>query len=307
MFKIPEYSDNKDVDSIGCMSTRAARRAYLKLIPGSFENKLELPRIERHQGRKVLRFDECFGFKARAAEPLIASIKSKVLVYCAPRTGHAALAIAELCKLYGKTAVFFAPASKQCTLDQACVLNYGCQLRFVRIAAMPVLNSYAKKWAEENGATFLPFGLANTPLVTAGVVKLCKDLSEVYSKPEEIWCAVSTGTMIRGLNIGFPEADLSGIAVARNLHEGELPKRAIVKSAKVPFTTKAKLQPPFNTTACYDAKAWGPCVKLGSQDAWFINVGSDKMVEDAAEGIDVDDIDSYRDWGDMKDLEKGLR
>lgn len=239
----------------------------------NWKPKLELPPVEVHLKRKVLRCDLVGGFKALAAEKFIASIKNDVLVYCAPRTGHAALAIAKLAKLYGKKAVFFAPSSKQCTNDQACVLNFGADLRFLRIAAMPNLNLYARKWAEREDAIFLPFGLANTPEITAGIVELCSRLTPVYGSPKEVWCATSTGTMIRGLEIGLPKAKQRTVAVARNIHPGEVGNVDIV-SAQVPFLTKSKIQPPFPTTACYDAKAWERCLVEGQTSSWFINLGS---------------------------------
>ena len=79
-----------------------------------------------------------------------------------------------------------------------------------------------------------------------------------------------------------------------------------IVSAQVPFLTKSKIQPPFPTTACYDAKAWERCLVEGQTSSWFINVGSDLMMAEAAEGIDLKTIDSARAWGDMKDWERGL-
>lgn len=308
IFKITADRTNRDM--LG-YSPIKARRYYRKIfnnlkVRKTWQPKIDLPILEYYEDRKVVRCDLVRGFKAIAAEKLIASIKSDHLVYCAPRTGHATYAISYLASLYNKHVTFFAPSSKKCTYDQAIGLTYGHDLRFIRIAAMPVLNSYAKKWAEENKAIFLPFGLAKLPEVTAGIVNFCDRMSCCYGRPLEIWCATSTGTMIRGLEIGFgPLTSYNTIAVARNIHSGEIGD-VNIRSATVPFLTKAKIQPTFKTTQCYDAKAWETCVNQGSKGAWFMNVGADSDIAHVCKDLDLASIDSFREWGDHRDLERGV-
>jgi hypothetical protein len=123
--------------------------------------------------------------------------------------------------------------------------------------------------------------------------------------PTEIWCAVSTGTMIRALQIGWPDSDPHGVAVARNIHKGEKGIANLV-SATMPFLkphNDAKKMP-FPTTAAYDAKAWNEFEKNAKPGAIFINVGSDEHINRNLQHINIDDIDSYRDWGDHRDLLK---
>jgi short-subunit dehydrogenase len=73
--------------------------------------------------------------------------------------------------MYNKKVVFFCPSSKEVSDHQGALFSYPhVDMRFVRIAAMPVLNQYAKKWAKENNAQYLPLGLKDVPIVTAGLV-----------------------------------------------------------------------------------------------------------------------------------------
>ena len=139
------------------------------------------------------------------------------------------------------------------------------------------------------------------PAVTAGIVKVASMLPE----PPEFWCAVSTATMIRGLQIGWPNATPYGIAVARNIKKGEIGD-AIVESATIPFLRPVKDYelPEFPTTATYDAKAFVAFKKYGKPGAYFINVGSDQEIEKYYSQVDVQQIDSQREWGDMRDLER---
>ena len=277
-FSVTTDTSNKDIPA--GMTRHTAKQHYLSMHATPFVSKLPDVTIEDSCGRRIVRCDASgLGFKAIAAERLVASINKEVIVYCAPRAGHAAMAIAELARLYGKRAVFFAPASLRASSHQLCTIALGAELRFVRIAAMPVLNYYAKRWAERHGAAFLPFGLANTPDVTAGIVAFAEKLSQEYGEPEEFWCATSTGTMIRGLQIGWPNARAKSVAVARNMHPGEIGCADVI-SADIPFLRQSRVLPPFPSTAAYDAKAWEPCLNEGSQGAWFINVGCDRGIED---------------------------
>ena len=246
------------------------------------------------------------GLKAYGAEKFVHDCASDTLAYVAPRVGHAPGALASLARKFGKKCVFFCPASKKASEHQAATLGYGnVELRFVRIAAMPVLNSYARQWAERNGATFVPFGMAGVASVTAGIVNLCKRVSwQLGHDPTAAVCAVSTGTMIRALEIGWPEAELYGMAVARNMKAGET-GRAIITSHEFPFLKREKKEymPPFPSTANYDAKAWSLFEMLDIPGSIFINVGSDLSIEERLDEVDREAIDSCRDWGDYRDLE----
>ena len=167
---------------------------------------------------------------------------------------------------------------------------------------MPVLNKYAKDWAEQNNAHFIPFGLTGEPTVTAGLVNMCKNISKQIKDPSEIYCAVSTGTMVRALQIGWPSDKAYGIAVARNIKDGEKGE-AIVTSATMPFLKKINTDHiPFPTTAAYDAKAFDLFDKQGAKNSIFINVGSDDHINRNLSCVDTTKINSQRKWGDHSDF-----
>lgn len=300
VFEITSDRTNKDVPE--GMTKHEARDHYLKLYGEDFKSMLPDPKslVEPYEDKFIVRFDKSpAGFKAFAAEKLIANCEKDTLVYVSPRVGHAPQAIAELAKKYNKKCVFFLPASKEVSRHQAILAAYGVDMRFVKTPAMPTINIYAKRWAEGNGAQYLKFGLSGMPEVTAGIVKMASMIPE----PPEFWCAVSTGTMVRGLMIGWPNAQAKGIAVARNIKKGEIGD-AIVESATVPFLRPVKPHelPEFPTTATYDAKAFVEFKKHAKPGAYFINVGSDAEIEKYYSQVDVKAIDSQREWGDMRDL-----
>ena len=303
MFNITEDKSNKDIPQ--GMTRHQAKDYFLNMYGDSVKSMLPNPKtlLEPYGDKFILRFDKSpAGFKAFAAEKLIKECPKDMLVYVAPRVGHAPQAIAELAKQYGKKCVFFVPSSKQVSKHQAVLLAYGADLRFIRTAAMPMINVYAKRWAEANNAQYLSFGLSGMPAVTAGIVKVASQIEE----PPEFWCAVSTGTMIRGLQIGWPNSKPCGVAVARNIHKGELGD-AIVESATIPFTRPVKPHqlPDFPTTATYDAKAFIEFATKAKPGAYFINVGADAEIEKYYSLVNVDNIQSKREWNDLTDLNRG--
>jgi hypothetical protein len=246
-------------------------KTYYEEMWGTFQSKIADPVVEPYGDKYILRADLApGGLKAFGGERVIAECKYDTLTYCAPRQGHAMDAISMLAAMYDKKVVFFCPSSKRVSDHQGALFSYPhVDMRFVRIAAMPVLNQYAKQWAKENNAQYLPLGLKDVPIVTAGLVNMANKITKQLGKePTEIWCAVSTGTMIRALQIGWPTADAHGVAVARNIHKGEIGD-AKVTTATMPFLKPhptAKTMP-FPSTAAYDAKAWDAFVERAKPGA----------------------------------------
>jgi len=299
-FEITTDVTNKDIPE--GMSVEQAKQYYLDMYGTGFVSRMPKVIVEPFEDKFIVRCDlSLAGFKAFAAEKVIAECPKDTFVYVAPRVGHAPEAIANLAQLYGKKCVFFAPSSKEVSKHQAVVMAYGADLRFVKTPAMPTINIYAKRWAEKNNAQYLNFGLSGIPEVTAGIVNFANSIPE----PPEFWCAVSTGTMIRGLQIGWPNSQPYGVAVARNIKKGEI-GRAILESATIPFLKplKAELLPPFQTTATYDAKAFDVFRRKAKAGAYFINVGADAQIEKRVKEVDMKSVDSQRAWGDMRDLER---
>lgn len=269
--------------------------AYLKLTEG-FKSLLPEVVIKEHEGVKVVREDLSVigGTKSRAGEFLVSQTKKNTLVYVVPRVGHAGIAIMELAKLYNKEVIFFMPACKEISDHQAYIINMKPKdVIFERIAAMPNLNKIAKKYADQNGYEFLPFGL-NHPFTIAGFVRTCEELLKNYQQPEELWSVVSTGVLTRGIQIGFPNTKMKGVCVARNMKHGELGRTEII-SEPLPFLKNEKDYnlPEFNTVPSYDGKGWKYVPKNTGRDIWFWNVAGNIT---APENFDKSLIKSYKDW-----------
>mgnify|MGYP003646375834 FL=1 len=282
---------NKDVDQLlfnGVTNRDEAREYYLNLA-GDWEDPNPPPVIELHEGVRVVRDDLLVGSKVRAGDLLISRIKENTLAYVQPRTGLAGVSILDVAKRHGKKVKLFMPSSKRISEHQACCIERGAEYEFHRIAAMPVLNGIAKKWADKHDdAYFIPLGLKHE-LVTAGFVKVASQIPE----PEEVWTVISTGVLHRSLQIAWPNAKFHCVAVARNMKKGEIGHDRII-SHPLPFTSHIKEDlTPFPSVNTYDAKAWKYIPKNTSKDILFWNVGTEPKLED--ESI-YDRIDSFRKW-----------
>lgn len=314
MYQITKSSENKDLklvfDNGVRFQTRTEANEYYTNMYGNFDSILPPPEVKVCPDRSdlyILDFstNPC-GLKAHAAEQFISGLTKECVAYAAPRVGHAAEAIAYLCEQYGLKGVFFAPSSRQVSKHQAVVTAYDdCELRFVKIPAMKTLNCWIRDWSKKYDAEALPFGLSGVPEVTAGIVNICNNYTKIYGQPTEFYCAVSTGTMIRGLEIGWPKSKGVGIAVARNILNGEKGSSNVYSYHKK-FYQDSEVLPPFPTTVSYDAKAYDAFIMDAEPGSVFLNVGSDQQIEDRLKFIKGwETINSSREWGDKSDFQRG--
>ena len=267
---------------------------YLDLI-GDYKSPYPDPVIVEHEGVRVVRDDLVCGTKVRGGDLLISRIPQDTIVYCQPRFGAAGPSILDVCKRHGKKVVLFMPSCKQISHHQMVCIERGCIAKFVRIASMKNLNAYAKQWAEENNAYFVPLGLKHE-LCTAGIIQAALTIPE----PEEVWSVISTGVLTRAMQISWPNAKFYATAVARNVKNGEKGK-AILNSAPEPFVKPVKGDdvPPFPCILEYDAKVWRYIPKNTNRDILMWNVAKDFELND--ETI-WEQVNSQREWGDLRDL-----
>ena len=195
----------------------------------------------------------------------------------------------DVAKHHDREVVLFMPACKEISLHQACCIERGAKVHFKRIAAMPNLNKYAKEWAEANDSFFIPLGLKHE-LSTAAIVHAANTIDP----PDEVYVAISTGVLSRALQIAWPKAKFTCVAVARNLKEGEL-GRATVISEPLPFTSPEldRNLPPFPSINTYDSKVWKYIPKNSGKNVIMWNVGPDPVLTNPEI---YSTVNSYRDW-----------
>ena len=114
------------------------RQAWLDLA-GDWEDPFDSPQLIDHDGFKVVREDMMgFGSKCRFGDILVQKAPTDTLVYVQPRYGFAGISLGYLAKKYNKKLVLFCPSQKEISDHQAICAERGAELKFKRIAAMPV-------------------------------------------------------------------------------------------------------------------------------------------------------------------------
>jgi hypothetical protein len=227
-----------------------SKEEYLDMVK-DFKSSFNTPLIQEVEGKIVVREDLInVGSKARAGEYLISQAKQDTIVYVQPRFGFAGVSLTELCKKYNKKLVLFMPSSKEISDHQAFCIQNGCEYHFHRIAAMPNLNIIAKNYAEKNDALFIPLGLRHR-YVTAMIIKVASEIKE----PKSFWTAFSTGVLNRALQIAWPNAKANGVAVSRNVKDGEKGRANLISHYRN-FSQNSLIFPPFPSAKNYDAKVW---------------------------------------------------
>jgi hypothetical protein len=274
---------NKDV---GIFGLEATREYYLSFAEGWTPYNPD-PVVVVHDGVRVVRDDMIVGTKTRAGDLLASKINHETIVYSQPRVGLAGVSLMDVAKHHDKKVVLFMPSCKRISENQACCIERGAIPIFERIAAMPNLNKKAAEWASKNDAFFVPLGLKHE-LATAGIVHAASKVDP----PDEVYVAISTGVLSRALQIAWPKAKFTCVAVARNLKDGEL-GRAEVISEPADFHTEEKELPPFPTVKTYDAKVWKYIPKNSGRNVLMWNVGTDPLLTNSSI---YDTVDSYRDW-----------
>jgi hypothetical protein len=275
-------------------------------LAGDWRDELPEPRLIRLQSGLTIWDDSAHGFgtKARWGQLLVQSRPEKELVYVQPRVGWAGISLAFLAARYGKKLTLFMPAAKQASPHQLVCIERGATPMFRRIAAMPVLNQIAKRYADERGAFFIPFGLDHPLVVAAGVVSTQRLAGPRGLAPNEVWSVISTGVLTRTLQIAWPDAIFHGVAVARNLHDGEV-GRAQAISYDRPFQAPARLEAAenqrqfgFDSAQNYDLKGWETVLEQEAvaPKTLFWNVAGN--VEPVL--IKPGDVDSQREWGEIR-------
>ena len=101
-----------------------------------------------------------------------------------------------------------------------------------------------------------------------------KKVIEVLGKePDEIWCAVGSGTLLEGILLGTKNAEINGVIVGKEYKNNHPRVLRLIKYPKS-FDKESKFKAPFPSMENYDLKAFEYCYKYSSlvKDTLFWNV-----------------------------------
>ena len=252
------------------------------MSPSLFEEEFDLgdwkdpnpdPVIEEHKGFLIVRDDLLGGgSKVRFADYLITSNPEvEEWVYgSSPATGYAQISLSCLCRKYGKKSVIFMAdrSVEKRHPYQLQAIDEGAIMHWIPNGMLSVTEKRARDYVSDSPTSrrLLPIGFDH-PSVLASVVRVAQSMDV---KPREVWTVGSSGTLTRGLQLAWPDAEFHCVRVG---HSGEYGRAKIYKSTYA-FNKATKVLPPFPSAPTYDAKAWEFMLEHASPGALFWNVGA---------------------------------
>ncbi len=229
--------------------------------------------LQIHNNVLVVRDDLFpYGSKSRFLDDYFATISQKEVVFgSSPRWGYAQISLGFLGIRHGKRITVFLPKSNHYHLYTQRAVDLGVNVVQVNPGYLVVTEKRAKDYAKKVDGLILPIGL-DCPEAVEGINKVARSLN-IDPEPEEVWTVASSGTLTRGLQKAFPNADFYAVQVGRELKQEYVGKAKIIKYP-LPFNKPAKNPPPFPSAPEYDAKVWEFVPKDGKKVRLVWNVGA---------------------------------
>jgi len=210
---------------------------------------LNPPVVIEHDGVHVVR-DDLFpgGTKARFIGQLFDGADE--VVYASPQEGGAQTALATVARDLGKRATIFVAKRADPHRRVLAAKALGAKVLQVDPGYLSVVRARAAAYCEARGARLAPFGMDFPGAVDA----IAEAALLADDGPYEVWCAGGSGVLARGLKKAWPDTRLHVVEVGRLLSID-----AKIEPYGRPFSSVARVAPPFPSDPHYDAKAWEVC------------------------------------------------
>lgn len=219
--------------------------------------------IEKHLEFNVLRDDLLPGGTKSVLMPSIIGSNSEY-VYASPVYGGFQIALAAYCKQVNKKATIFCAKRKKRHLNTIKIIELGANVIEIEHGYLSVIEKRAREYCEKTGAEKLIFGAnteRNKKLLTQRVIEV---INHLENEPEEIWCAIGSGTLVEAILQGTKTAKIYGVQVGKEYKE-EHPRLTVLKYDKG-FEIESNFKSPFPSMPNYDLKAFEYCTKYKKAD-----------------------------------------
>lgn len=223
--------------------------------------------IRKYFGINVVRDDFLKGGTKSVLMPEIIE-PNKTYVYASPVYGGFQIALSAYC---GPRAVIFCAkrgTKHENTLE---VLKYGGKVVEVPNGFLSVVEARAREYAEKTGAVKLVFGARNPKNIGIIRDRIKRSIEILGKEPDEIWCAIGSGTLVSAMLEATTTAKIHGVQVGQTC-DIKHPRLKIYVYPKS-FDKPSRFDAPFKSTKNYDLKAFEFCVKnKKSKNVLFWNV-----------------------------------
>jgi cysteine synthase len=219
--------------------------------------------IEKHQGINVLRDDLLKGGTKSVLMPAIVSDNYKEYVYASPVYGGFQIALSAYCQHMNKKATIFCAKRKVKHANTMECERYGATIIEIPYGYLNVVEKHARDYClNKPDVKKIIFG-ANTQENKLIIAERTRNVIKALGKePDEIWCAIGSGTLISGILLGVGNAvKVVGVQVGGSYTiENGYSNLEVMKYDK-PFSSVSKMKTDFPSMPNYDLKAFELCVK----------------------------------------------
>lgn len=226
--------------------------------------------IENHFGVNVLRDDLLPGGTKSILMPSIIG-EANEYVYASPVYGGFQIALSEYCKTVNKKATIVCAKRKEMHPNTKQCLNAGANIIEVNCGYLSVVEKHARDYCQQTEAVKLEFGantIENKLLIAERVRQV---INVIGHEPEEIFCAIGSGTLVESILQATESSKIYGISVGKEYQNQD--KRLTVIKHHLSFDKESKFVTGFKSMPNYDLKAFEYCIKYKkSNDTLFWNV-----------------------------------
>jgi len=217
--------------------------------------------IQKHYGINILRDDLLEG---GTKSILFEGIEKQYphiteYVYASPVYGGFQIALSAYCKKKGlKATIFCAKRAKKHPNTLKCI-EYGANIIEVYPGYLSVVEKRARDYCEQKSHVHkFVFG-ANTPENIHIISERAKKIfHQLGSEPDEIWVAVGSGTLVKGILQAVNNSKVYGVIVGADF-EYKHPNLTLIKYPQ-PFEKESSLEVDFPSMPNYDRKALELCL-----------------------------------------------
>jgi hypothetical protein len=220
------------------------------------------PIIQKHHGIYIVRDDLLPG---GTKSILLSEIHKehpdiKEFVYASPVYGGFQIALSIYCKTNNiKSTIFCAKRTKPHTNTLRCIEN-GANIVEVPYGYLSVVEKKAREYCiGKSNVEKIIFGASTNKNKLIISQRVQQVIRTIHFIPDEIWCAVGSGTLISGILLGTHNINIVGVQVGAEFKE-EHKNLRIIKYPKS-FDKESKIKIDFPSMPNYDLKAFELCLK----------------------------------------------
>lgn len=229
-------------------------------------------KLEEYEGVTVLRDDLLPGGTKSILMPFLTA-EGEHFVYATPVYGAFQIALSIYCQQSNKKATIICAGRKETHPNTQICKDHGADVIEVKPGYLSCVEKFARDYAKTKGAVKLEFG-AKTP---QSIVLIAERMEEIIKllgyEPDDIYCAVGSGTLAEGILTGTRTATVHGVCVGANYDNAHPRFKKYVYHTKFESLAYIKSRY-FPSMPNYDLKAWQYCLetKDPSRKTLFWNV-----------------------------------